>query len=130
MLINTLTTKLKSNRSVATMAMLTAVLGLSACQSTPTAPVMQRANSTYETTGLGKTKVIAQQNALASAKKSCGIRQPIVLTNSVKYNGLLDERTGRMVDQVGSVVGAVLGAKAPNLNRDDDYEYTINFRCQ
>ncbi|MDO5768648.1 MAG: hypothetical protein Q4P13_04020 [Psychrobacter sp.] len=110
--------------------MLAAVLGLSACQTAPTSPVMQRANSTYETTGLGKTKVIAQQNALASAKRSCGIRQPIVLTNSVKYNGLLDERTGRAVDQVGSVIGAVLGAKAPNLNRDDDYEYTINFRCQ
>lgn len=130
MLTPILSTPLKSNRSVATIAMLAAVLGLSACQTAPTSPVMQRANSTYETTGLGKTKVIAQQNALASAKRSCGIRQPIVLTNSVKYNGLLDERTGRAVDQVGSVIGAVLGAKAPNLNRDDDYEYTINFRCQ
>lgn len=129
-MLNTVSTTKNTKRFVASAAVLAALLGLSACQTTPTAPVMQRANSTFETTGLGKTKVIAQQNALASAKKSCGLRQPIVLTNSVKYNGLLDERTGRVVDQVGSVVGAVLGAKAPNLNRDDDYEYTINFRCQ
>ena len=107
-----------------------AMIGLSACQSTPTSPVMQRANSTFETTGLGKTKVQAQQNALNSAKKSCGMRQPIILTDKVVYNGVLDERTGRMIDQVGSVVGAVLGAKSPNLARDDDYEYNINFRCQ
>lgn len=109
---------------------LAAMLALTACQSTPTAPVMQRANSTFETTGLGKTKVQAQQQALDSAKKTCGMRQPIVLTDNVTYNGVLDERTGRMIDQVGSVVGAVLGAKSPDLSRDDDYEYTISFRCQ
>ncbi|WP_227429602.1 hypothetical protein [Psychrobacter sp. I-STPA6b] len=107
-----------------------AMFSLSACQSTPTAPVMQRADRTFETTGLGKTKVQAQQNALDSAKKQCGMRQPIILTNDVKYNGVLDERTGRMVDQVGAVVGAVLGTSSPNLSRDDDFEYNITFRCQ
>ena len=91
---------------------------------------MQRANSTYETTGLGKTKVQAQQNALNSAKKSCGMREPIIINDSVKFNGMLDERTGRMIEQAGSVLGAVLGTRTPNLSRDDDYEYTINFRCQ
>ena len=106
------------------------MFGLTACQSTPTAPVMQRADSTFETTGLGNTKVQAQKNALESAKHTCGMRQPIVLTNNVTYNGVLDERTGRMIDQVGTVVGAVLGAKSPDLSRDDDYEYTITFRCQ
>lgn len=119
-----------SKKHLATMATLAMSIGLSACQTTPTSPVMQRPNSTYETTGLGKTKQQAQQNALNSAKKSCGIRQPIILTNNVKYNGMLDERTGRMVEQVGSVVGAVFGSKTPNLNRDDDYEYSITFRCQ
>ena len=121
---------LNNKKHLAILAVLTGTLGLSACQSTPTAPVMQRANSTYETTGLGSSKVQAQQNALNSAKKSCGIRKPIILTDTVKYNGVLDERTGRMVDQVGSVVGAVFGTKTSNLSRDDDYEYTINFRCQ
>ena len=113
-----------------TATTLVAMLGLSACQSTPTSPVMQRANATFETTGIGKTKVQAQQNALNSAKKTCGMRQPIILTNNVVYNGVLDERTGRMIDQVGTVVGAVLGAKSPDLSRDDDYEYNISFRCQ
>ena len=121
---------LNHKKHLAVLAILAGTLGLSACQSTPTAPVMQRANSTYETTGLGDSKVQAQQNALNSAKKTCGIRKPIVLNDTVKYNGVLDERTGRMVEQVGSVVGAVFGAKTPNLSRDDDYEYTINFRCQ
>ena len=117
-------------KHLAIFALLAGTLGLSACQTAPTSPVMQRANSTYETTGLGKTKVQAQQNALNSAKKTCGIRQPIVINDSVKFNGVLDERTGRMVEQAGSVIGAVLGTRTPNLSRDDDYEYTINFRCQ
>jgi hypothetical protein len=117
-------------KHLAVFALLAGTLGLAACQTTPTSPVMQRANSTYETTGLGKTKVQAQQNALNSAKKSCGVRQPIVINDSVKFNGMLDERTGRMVEQAGSVLGAVLGTRTPNLSRDDDYEYTINFRCQ
>jgi hypothetical protein len=117
-------------KHLAIFALLAGTLGLSACQTTPTSPVMQRANSTYETTGLGKTKVQAQQNALNSAKKSCGMREPIIINDSVKFNGMLDERTGRMVEQAGSVLGAVLGTRTPNLSRDDDYEYTINFRCQ
>lgn len=121
---------LNNKKYLTVLAILAGTLGLSACQSTPTAPVMQRANSTYETTGLGNSKVQAQQNALNSAKKTCGIRKAIVLKDSVKYNGVLDERTGRMVEQVGSVVGTVFGTKTPNLTRDDDYEYTINFRCQ
>lgn len=121
---------LTAHKHLAILALFAGMLGLSACQTTPTAPVMQRANSTYETTGLGKTKVQAQQNALTSAKKTCGIRQPIVITDNVKFNGVLDERTGRMVEQAGSVIGAVLGTRTPNLSRDDDYEYTINFRCQ
>ena len=107
-----------------------AVIGLSACQSTPTAPVIQRADSTFETTGIGKTKVQAQENALASAKKTCGMRQAIIVKDELKYNGMFDQKTGRMIDQVGSIAGAVLGTGKPNLSRDDDYEYNISFRCQ
>lgn len=121
---------LTHSKQLLTATALFAMVGLTACQSTPTAPVMQRADSTFETTGLGKTKVQAQKNALDSAKKTCGMRQPIVLSNDVVYNGVLDERTGRMIDQVGTVVGAVLGAKSPDLSRDDDYEYSISFRCK
>ena len=107
-----------------------AAIGLTACQSTPTAPVIQRADSTYETTGLGKTKIQAQENALASAKKTCGSRQAVIVKDEVRYNGVFNEKTGRMIDQMGSIACAVLGTGSPNLSRDDDFEYDISFRCQ
>lgn len=114
-----------------TLGVLTsAVIGLSACQSTPTGPVIQRENSIFETTGIGKTKVQAQENALASAKKTCGMRQAIIVKDELKYNGMFDQKTGRMIDQAGAIAGAVLGTAKPNLSRDDDYEYNISFRCQ
>ena len=118
------------NKLLASTSILTGVLFLSACQSTPSSPVIQRANSTYETTGIASTKVRAQENALESAKKTCGSRQVIVLDDEVKYNGLLDERAGRVVGQVGAVVGSIFGTGSPQLSRDDDYEYTVSFRCQ
>ncbi|MGE6571160.1 hypothetical protein [Psychrobacter namhaensis] len=111
-------------------ATLTAALALSACQSTPSSPVIQRANSVYETTGIADTKVKAQQNAIDSAQKTCGRKQVIIVEDTVKYNGILDERTGRMVGQVGAVVGSIFGTGSPDLSRSDDYEYTISFRCQ
>ena len=54
----------------------------------------------------------------------------IIVDDTVKYNGILNERTGRMVGQVGSVVGSIFDTGTPDLSRDDDYEYKINFRCQ
>ena len=114
--------------AVATMLMATMVLG--ACQSTPSSPVIQRANSIYETTGVADTKVKAQQNALTSAKSTCRTKQVIVVEDKVSYNGILDERTGRMVGQVGAVVGSIFGTGSTDLSREDDYEYKINFRCQ
>ena len=109
---------------------LAAILLLSACQSTPSSPVIQRANSIYETTGIAETKIKAQQNAIDSAQKTCRSKQVIIVDDNVKYNGILNERTGRMVGQVGAVVGSIFGTGSPDLSRDDDYEYTINFRCQ
>ena len=120
--------KLIKTSAIATMLMTTMVL--SACQSTPSSPVIQRANSIYETTGLGDTKVKAQQNALTSAKSTCRTKQVIVVEDKVTYNGILDERTGRMVGQVGAVVGSIFGTGSTDLSREDDYEYKINFRCQ
>lgn len=46
------------------------------------------------------------------------------------YNGILNERTGRMIEQGVSVAGAIFGQSAPKLSRDDDFEYTVKFRCQ
>lgn len=118
------------NKTASLTATLAAVLALSACQSTPSSPVIQRANSIYETTGIAETKVKAQQNAIDSAQKTCRSKQVIIVDDNVKYNGILNERTGRMVGQVGAVVGSIFGTGTPDLSRSDDYEYTINFRCQ
>ncbi len=117
-------------KTAALTATLAAALAISACQSTPSSPVIQRANSIFETTGIASTKVKAQQNALDSAKNTCRSKQVIIVEDKVKYNGILDESTGRMIGQVGAVVGSIFGTGSPNLSRDDDYEYTINFRCQ
>lgn len=104
---------------------------LSACTGTSTtAPVITRIDGVHETTGLGATKTKAQESALAAAKKQCGIRSPIVVSDKMTYNGILNERTGRMIEQGVSVAGAIFGQSAPKLSRDDDFEYTVKFRCQ
>lgn len=108
-------------------ATLAAALALSACQSTSSSsPVIQRANSIYETTGMGATKVKAQQSALDSAKKTCGSRQVIIIEDKTKFNGILGERTDRVIGQIGGIFGKV----PTDTSRNDDYEYMINFRCQ
>ena len=118
------------NKTASLGAILAGALVLSACQSTPSSPVIQRANSIYETTGIADTKVKAQQNAIDSAQKTCRSKQVMIVDDNVKYKGILNERTGRMVGQVGSVVGSIFGTGTPDLSRNDDYEYKINFRCQ
>jgi uncharacterized membrane protein len=118
------------NKTAALTATLAAALALSACQTSPSSPVIQRANSLYETTGIAKTKLQAQKNALDSAKTTCRSKQVIVVDDQVKYNGILNESTGRMIGQASAVLGTILGTGSPNLSRDDDYEYMLSFRCQ
>ncbi|MGO2020629.1 MAG: hypothetical protein ACTH2L_12515, partial [Psychrobacter sp.] len=79
---------------------------------------------------IAETKVQAQQNALDSAQNTCRNDQVIVVEDTLTYNGILDERTGRMVGQASAVIGSIFGTGSPDLTRDDDYEYTISFRCQ
>ena len=118
------------NKTTTITATLATAIILSACQSTPSSPVIQRANSIYETTGIADSKVKAQQNALDSAKNTCRSKQVIIVDDKVTYNGILDERAGRMVGQAGAVIGSIFGTGSPDLSRDDDYEYKISFRCQ
>ncbi|MFO1382500.1 MAG: hypothetical protein U1E91_01175 [Moraxella sp.] len=50
------------------------------------------------------------------------------MADSYQYNGVLDENIGRAADQTIGMIGKVcLVAKNPC--RDDDYEYTMTFRC-
>ena len=104
---------------------------LSACASTTTtSPVLTRADGTFETTGLGTTKLRALEAALSAAQKQCDTRSSVIISDKTTNNGVLDERTGRMIEQGASVVGAVFGQATPNLSRDDDYEYQIKFQCR
>lgn len=104
---------------------------LAGCASKATnSPVIQRANQVFETTGLGATKLKAQQNALDSAKKQCGMRSPVIIEDTTTYNGMMDEKTGRMVEQGIGILGAIMGKSSPKIGRDDDYEYNIKFKCQ
>ena len=122
-------TRLKITPLKITTIALVAAVSLSACQSTPTnLPVLQRANNTLETTGLGKSKNIAKLNALHIATEQCRGKSPIVWTDSYQYNGVLDENMGRAADQAIGMIGSVFGSKK-TIARDDDYEYTITFRC-
>ncbi|WP_066800150.1 hypothetical protein [Moraxella oblonga] len=104
---------------------------ITACQSTPqpTTPIIARTNDTFETTGLGKDKVSAQHQALNNAKFQCKRHTPIILSDEVIYNGVVDEKMGRVFENGMAVIGSVLGTKTPNLSRDDDYEYHIKFKC-
>jgi len=104
---------------------------LAGCAVTPpSAPVIQRENNQFETTGVGKTRAIALQAAMLSANKTCRSNQTIVLKDEVKYNGVVDEKTGRLIEQVGGVVGVLTGMKNPQIARDDDYEVTVTFYCR
>ena len=129
--MNKLTLNNKSLKVAAALPALACAIILSACQPTQTAvPVIQRPNNLLETTGLGKTKVAAQTNALNYARQQCRRRTPIVLSDTYRYNGVLDENMGRVADQAIGVLGSMVGMKKTSIARDDDYEYTITFRCQ
>lgn len=121
---------MKTKQSLFIVSVMSSVLLLTACQTTPNAPVIQRENKVFETTGLGKTKVIAKQNAVNSANAQCGrLSTPIVVKDSMQYNGVLDENLGKVVDKATTVIGGILG-KSTSIARDDDYEYTMSFKCQ
>lgn len=114
-------------------AMGAVALTLTACASTSsTNPVIMRADSTLETTGLGETKLKAQEVALTTAKKQCGGKSVVVIEDQITYNGVLDEKTGRVIEQGMGVVGAIFGNPIglPKLSRNDDYEYQLKFQCR
>lgn len=112
------------------LALLLTVGMMAGCQTTPTTPVMQRVNQVYETTGFGSSKVKAQRMALANAKSTCGIKSPIILTDKITYNGVLDERTDRVIQKAGQIATSVLGLGKASLASDEDYEFAITFRCE
>ena len=119
-----------------TLSLLVATgLVLTACASTPTQTLaIQNANNQYEISGLGKNQVIAKNNAITAANKTCGKNAaPVLVSEKTEYNGALkgvvSEKTGQMVTAATSVLGSVLN-KGVGLEKDTDYQTIITFTCR
>ena len=113
----------------------TAALFLTACASNPTQSLaIQKADNQYEVTGLGKTQIIAKNNAVNAANKTCGKKATAVVSNEkTDYNGALkgvvDEETGKMITAAAGVLGSVMG-KSNAIEKDTDYQTTLTFSCK
>ncbi|MCU4481470.1 hypothetical protein [Acinetobacter ursingii] len=107
---------------------------LTACASNPTSTAaIQKENNQFEVTGVGKTNLIAKNNAVDAANKTCKRSTAIVVDEKTNYNGVLkgvvDEDTGKMVEAAASVIGSISGKNA-SLAKDDDYQTTLTFYCK
>ncbi|WP_374665041.1 hypothetical protein [Acinetobacter sp.] len=108
---------------------------LSACASTPTQSLaIQKADNQYEVTGVGKSALISKNNAISAANSTCGKNAvPVITDEKSEYNGalkgVLDEKTGQMVQAAASVLGTITGTNG-NLNKDDDYQTVLTFTCR
>ena len=85
-------------------------------------------------TGLGKTQIIAKNNAVNAANKTCGKKATAVVSNEkTDYNGALkgvvDEETGKMITAAAGVLGSVMG-KGNAIAKDTDYQTTLTFSCK
>ena len=113
----------------------TAALFLTACASNPTQSLaIQKADNQYEVTGLGKSQIIAKNNAVNAANKTCGKKaSPVVSNEKTDYNGALkgvvDEETGKMITAAAGVLGSVMG-KSNGIEKDTDYQTTLTFSCK
>lgn len=114
---------------------LASVLLLSACASTPTQSLaIQKPNNQYEVTAVGKTQLIAKNNAISAANSTCGkSASPVVVDEKTEYNGalkgVLDEKTGQMVQAATGILGSISGTNT-GLNKDDDYQTVLTFSCR
>ena len=114
---------------------LASVLLLSACASNPTQSLaIQKPNNQYEVTAVGKTQLIAKNNAISAANSTCGkSASPVVVDEKTEYNGalkgVLDEKTGQMVQAAAGILGSISGTNT-GLNKDDDYQTVLTFSCK
>lgn len=121
-------------KTVITTATLLSVLLFTACASNPTQTLaIQKPNNQYEITGLGKTAIIAKNNAIAAANKTCGRNAaPVLIDEKVEYSGVLkgvvNEKTGQMVTAAATILGSVIGTKS-SIEKDTDYQSVITFTC-
>lgn len=111
------------------------ILAVTACTSNPTQTLaIQNANNQYEVTGLGKSQVIAKNNAITAANNTCGKKAaPVLIDEKNEYNGALkgvfDEQTGKMITAAAGVLGSMVG-KSNAIEKDTDYQTKLNFTCK
>ncbi len=88
---------------------------LSACASTPSNSLaIQKADNQYEVTGIGKTALIAKNNAIEAAAKTCGSKATAIVSDEkTEYQGALkgvvSDETGKMIQAAASVLGSISG---------------------
>ncbi len=122
-------------KSVVFASSLVAGIALSACTSTPNRTLaIQKPNNQYEVTGIGRTNLIAKNNAISAANQTCGNNAaPIVVDEKTEYQGVLkgviDEETGKMVQAASGVIGIFTG-NSTDLSRNEDYQTTLTFYCK
>ncbi|AOA58071.1 hypothetical protein [Acinetobacter larvae] len=122
-------------KNLAIVGTFCAITLLAACNTAPkNSLAIQNANNEYEVTGLGKSQVIAKNNAIAAANKTCGQRAtPILIHEKSEFNGALkgvvDDKTGQVINAAAGVIGSVLGT-GNSLEKDTDYQHSLTFKCQ
>ena len=122
-------------RKISLFGLIAAVtLVLTACATTPSQSLaIQKENNQFEVTGLGKSQMIAKNNAIVAANTACGKKAtPIVADEKSEYNGALkgvfDEETGKMITAAAGVIGSVMGKGG--IEKDTDYQTTLTFTCK
>ncbi|WP_269914721.1 hypothetical protein [Acinetobacter sp. HY1485] len=94
---------------------------------------LRKVDNQYEISGLGKTEVLAKNNAALAANKTCGRSTTIITQENTQYNGVLKgvvtDQTGKLVQSAADIINSVTGKKN-NIQRDDDYQTTLNFYCK
>ena len=123
------------NKVLVLTSTIAATIILSACTSNPTNSLaIQNQNNQYEVTGVGKTNLISKNNAITAANNTCGKKATaIIIDEKTEYNGALkgvvDEKTGQMIQAATSVLGTLAG-KSGSIARDDDYQTVLTFSCR
>ena len=118
---------------IGTASLIAFSIALTACASNPTQSLaIQKANNQFEVTGLGKSQIIAKNNAINAANNACGKKaSPIVIDEKSEYSGALkgvfDEKTGKMITAAAGVVGTLTGKGG--IEKDTDYQTILTFSC-
>jgi len=86
-----------------------------------------------EVTGIGKTEIIAKNNAINAANKTCKTSTTIVLDEKTTYNGILqgvvDPNTGKLIQAASNILGKISGTQT-DIATDEDYQTTLHFQCK